>query len=184
MTERPDWTAMDGKKRDALILKYFQEGLSASMVAAKFANASRNAVIGRRHRMEAKGIVFKAAKRGGRPRVPRDSGIRRQSAVTAVTKPNNALQASTVNKVLMRAVDPGISIAKVEAFKPIPGTKPIALVDIPARCKCRWPVDSDQPGHFYCGQPTVTEFNVYCATHRRLSVPSERFKEIHYGTRA
>lgn len=68
-------------------------------------------------------------------------------------------------------VDPGlpISITKAAAFDPLPNVEPVALVDIPAFGRCRWPVEPDAPGHFMCGAPCDATAK-YCCAHKQLSI--------------
>lgn len=68
-------------------------------------------------------------------------------------------------------VDPGlpITITKAAAFDPLPGVEPVALVDIPAFGRCRWPLDLDAPGHFMCGAPCDATAK-YCCAHKQISI--------------
>lgn len=55
----PDWLTMPADEKDAMLAKLVAKGLAFSAIATHFRNATRNAVIGRVHRMQDAGGLVK-----------------------------------------------------------------------------------------------------------------------------
>ena len=105
--------------------------------------------------------------RGGKPNTNRIAAVRSKSEASLDRHIARRMKA----RIETPKVDPGlpITITKAAAFDPLPGVEPVALVDIPAFGRCRWPVEPDQPGHFMCGAPCDATAK-YCCAHKRLSI--------------
>jgi hypothetical protein len=76
------------------------------------------------------------------------------------------------------------TMPKANAWEPLPGTVPVALVDLD-RGMCKWPVSEGRP-FLFCGCK-ADEGSTYCPSHYRRSLgtgtPSER-KAISIATGA
>ena len=140
----PPWTPED----DATLLRLQLEGFSAAEIGRTM-HKTRNAIIGRLHRLRDKGI-----------------GLPKQSP-----RKSEELRAKAEN------VGPGIRLAhpvsrepwrvpKAEAFKPLPGTEPIPLIGRPA-FTCAWVVEGEGADALCCGQRVSA--GAYCASHRALA---------------
>lgn len=173
---RPSWKSMDDEQCAVFIRTQMAAGKSFGDMAAMFCDTTRNAILGKRHRLQAKGIVFQPANPKGsndlkvtpaRARaVPARRSKPAQMPIAVVRK-----QTAAVAEVAVEApADEFMAISKSVAFLPIPGIVPIPITDLPNRMRCRWPVETGEERHFACGAATVSENHVYCASHRRLSV--------------
>jgi len=154
--------------------KLWADGLSASQIATTLGGVSRNAVIGKIHRLGLSGRV-----KTGRPVARRNAGAAAASAPRAGAAPKQSQPrvmavGSTVVKVVER-----------EAFVPEPEPRPqpepvvaevvplhdgVTLFNLKASC-CRWPIgDPSDPGFRFCGARTDGE--TYCAAHAEIAFPA------------
>lgn len=164
-------------------------GLSCSQIAAELGNVTRNAVIGKVHRLglpgraddrRAKAIEAKRAPRLGSP-TPRRTKVLR----AVLTAPDLGTQAEEP------ADDPAAGHST--AFDAsIPTERRKGLLDL-RDGDCKWPIgDPTTPDFFFCGDPAVSE-QPYCGRHcreayqhpsRELRIsPEERARRIALGQR-
>ena len=133
--------------------KLWADGLSASQIAAELGGITRNAVIGKVHRLGLSGRAKSPSSSVPRARKPRSSGLLR------VSRPS------------MRG---NTALAYEYDVEPEP-----ELIDIPVEQRkslleltdktCRWPVGDPGGGEFYfCGGETVNELP-YCIHHSRIA---------------
>lgn len=127
------------------------EGLSGNQIAvAMNIGISRNAVIGKVHRM---GLPLRRLKmpktqaRGRRWGGRREASLARESLARIRSAP--ALKSAPM--------------PHSEAWKPIPGTSPISLLELTDQT-CRWPLGDDRPFKFCGCLPAYG--SPYCATHK------------------
>ena len=138
-------------ERIALLKKLWSEGLSASQIAGRLGSVTRNAVIGKVHRLGLSGRVDPYK------RVPRARRVdHKPKARTRVTS------LSLMKKVLA-VIDP-----LPDPDAPLPGAKLVSLVDLDDRGACRFP-HGDGPFTF-CGCKAVPGLS-YCKDHARLAYP-------------
>jgi hypothetical protein len=186
---------MPPAKRDNLLKKLAGEGLSCSVIAGHFRNCSRNAVIGRLHRIEARegklkryhGTKHKVRPaRDGITSAPKAKSKAELSVKTSDGRTDramvNRIQVKTGAKQNLRPYniqmaaenatpDRVLPAEKRGSFDPLPGVKPLPIIDLPARLRCRWPIDlPETKTHFACGAVTCSDTHVYCATHRQMSI--------------
>lgn len=170
--EQPDtnqklpWT----EDRVEQLKKMWAEGLSASQIAAKLAGGvTRNAVIGKVHRMGLSGRVTRTRVSTPRTRKTREpshpgrpSGAETSSTNAYRTAGNNALK----------------PVASIKP-EPIPEPVPIRVADIPEGERvtilmlsdktCRWPIGDPSSEDFcFCGK-TPKEGVPYCAGHAAIA---------------
>ncbi|WP_321503667.1 GcrA family cell cycle regulator [Breoghania sp.] len=140
------------------------EGLSASRIAAELGGVSRNAVIGKVHRLGLSGRktpVKKAA-------IPKRQ-IRKRNDVEDVTKTvavrpakNNRNAVPAVAADIEPDLEPEAENLSVTA-EVIPMARYLTLLELGPNT-CRWPIgDPRLPGFRFCGAPTVAG-EVYCRT--------------------
>ena len=165
-TQVQTWTT----ERVELLKQLWQEGLSASVIAGRLgAGISRNAVIGKVHRLGLSGRATPARTSAPRPRRPRQpshpggqSGGQAGRTRMFPTSGANALKAQICQE---RVVEPD--------------PDPIRLVDIPKGERtnllmlsdktCRWPIgDPGTEDFFFCGM-SPRESTPYCEYHARLA---------------
>ncbi|MBX4883995.1 hypothetical protein HJA90_10415 [Rhizobium bangladeshense] len=170
MSTYPDWLTLSKEQRIEAIKPLVAKGFSASIIANRFRNVTRNAIIGYLTRYN-----IKRGKSQAKP-----AGTSKTSAKAATTTttarraheepdhqsaiPYKAKTESSVKAVPdMIALEP---IAKSRAFDPIDGVPPVRLENLGAR-QCHWPVNGLH-GHepIFCG---ARASNLYCTSHERLA---------------
>ncbi|MGK9054920.1 GcrA family cell cycle regulator [Neorhizobium sp. CSC1952] len=172
-----NWT----DERVEKLKRLWSEGLSASQIAAQLGGVSRNAVIGKVHRLSLPG----RAKAGGTVATGRSAAKRTTSAPRA---PNYASRVAT--RTVARAV--GATLLKeeieVEAFEEmeyrpaanvvVPISRRLALTELTERT-CKWPVGDPLKEDFhFCGCDSPDN-SPYCGYHTRLA-----YQPVHDRRRA
>ncbi|MBS7541034.1 GcrA family cell cycle regulator [Ancylobacter lacus] len=158
-----NWT----DERVELLKKLWAEGLSASQIAAELGGVTRNAVIGKVHRLGLSGRAKTAAAPAARPR-SKTPPVRPQPTAQPV-RPRPMVSG---NNALAVAPD-------VEEAEPVATPDPVSatVVAMAQRCtildltefSCRWPVgDPGKSDFYYCGSRTKTGLP-YCAQHARIA---------------
>ncbi|MCK0207271.1 GcrA family cell cycle regulator [Starkeya koreensis] len=151
-----NWT----DERVELLKKLWADGLSASQIAAELGGVTRNAVIGKVHRLGLSGRAKAVASTTPRPRKPRP-------VPSAGSRP-----VVVGNTALAQVMRPMVEPEPVELPDPVANVVPMAerctILDL-TEFTCRWPVG--EPGKsdfFYCGSRTKTGMP-YCAYHARIA---------------
>ncbi|QFR34343.1 GcrA family cell cycle regulator [Ancylobacter sp. TS-1] len=151
-----NWT----DERVELLKKLWADGLSASQIAAELGGVTRNAVIGKVHRLGLSGRAKAIASNTPRQRKPRPA-------------PSGGSRPVVVGNTALAAVmRPMVEPEPVELPDPVANVIPMAerctILDL-TEFTCRWPVG--EPGKsdfFYCGSRTKTGMP-YCAYHARIA---------------
>ena len=157
--------------------KLWAEGLSASQIAAQLGGVSRNAVIGKVHRLHLPG----RAKSGGSrsPRAKRPTVATQRTGFTAprtsntTTRPTPtrsggggaaaAAMQTDVDAVAMEEID----TRPVEDVV-VPISKKLKLIEL-GETTCKWPVgDPMMDGFHFCGND-ADESAPYCTYHSKLA---------------
>ena len=161
-------------ERVELLKKLWGEGLSASQIAGRLGSVTRNAVIGKVHRLGLSGRATTSRMKTVRPRA-RLANPKRPT--TPAVKPRFA----QVGNPAVRALYP------LDA-EPLPTMEEL---DIPmaerksiqtlTECSCRWPIGDPQASDFhFCGKTKVTGLP-YCEFHARRAfqpaMPRRRERE-------
>lgn len=140
------------------VRKLWKVGLSASQIAAELGGVTRNAVIGKVHRL---GL-------SGRAKAP-------SSSVPRQRKPRAPAQMFRHARPMMR----GNTVLAMPAYEYEPGPEPEAIdniIPIGQRCsileldaeKCHWPIgDPGTPEFFFCGGRAAG--GAYCGYHSRIA---------------
>ena len=141
--------------------KLWGEGLSASQIANSLGGVSRNAVIGKIHRLGLSGRVKTPRSPARRPTAARPAKPKAQARVMAV--------GSTVVKVVEGEVPEPVIEPRVAEIVPINGG--VGLLDLKPGC-CRWPVGDPADENFrFCGAKTGPN-DTYCQAHAELAFPA------------
>ncbi len=153
-------------ERVARLAKLWADGLSASQVAAELGGVTRNAVIGKVHRLGLSGRAKPAGKSGGGPK--------RKASSTRRKGDGGSIRSPRVNR---RTGDIAIAVkpAPVEEEVVAPESKKLTLMEL-TETTCRWPNgDPTMPGFSFCGHKTDDD-KPYCKFHNKLAFqpPSER----------
>ena len=147
-------------ERVELLKKLWAEGLSASQIAGRLGSVTRNAVIGKVHRLGLSGRATTSRMKSHRPRAP----------------PGGPPMGNPAFRALYQA--------EAEAFQP-----PVEELVIPmaerkyiqtlTECSCRWPIGDPQAADFhFCGKNKVPGLP-YCEFHARRAFqpPQTRRRE-------
>jgi GcrA cell cycle regulator len=147
-----NWT----DERVELLKKLWSEGLSASQIAAELGGITRNAVIGKVHRLGLSGRAKSPSSSAPRVRKPRSHMLR-------VSRP--AMRGNTALAVAYE-VDLEPEQELVENIVPMGQRRTLLELN---EGTCRWPVgDPANPEFFFCGGNTITSLP-YCAFHSRVA---------------
>jgi len=143
-------------ERVELLKKLWADGLSASQIAGELGGITRNAVIGKVHRLGLSGRAKSASSAAPRPRKARP-------ASHMMRVPRASIRGNTA---LAYDYDAEPEPELVEAVIPLEQRRTLVqLTD----ATCRWPVgDPGSPDFFFCGGQTK-EDSPYCAHHSRIA---------------
>jgi GcrA cell cycle regulator len=152
-------------ERVELLKKLWSDGLSASQIAAELGGITRNAVIGKVHRLGLSGRAKSPSSTAPRPRKPRS-----HSHMMRVPRP-----AIRGNTALAHAYEYDIEPVPELLDNVIPIGQRRTLLELTEET-CRWPIGD--PGHadfFFCGGQSLSGLP-YCAYHSRVAYqpPSDR----------
>lgn len=143
-------------ERVELLKKLWADGLSASQIAGELGGITRNAVIGKVHRLGLSGRAKSPSSSTPRPRKARPA-----SHMVRVSRP-----AVRGNTALAYDYEAEAEPELVEAVIPLEQRRTLVqLTD----ATCRWPVgDPGSQDFFFCGGPTK-EDGPYCTHHSRVA---------------
>jgi GcrA cell cycle regulator len=150
-------------ERVELLKKLWSDGLSASRIAAEIGGVTRNAVIGKVHRLGLSGRAKATPPAGQRPRK-----VRPPAHVLRSVRPQ-----VRGNTALARALPAYALEAEAEAEPEvvenvIPLGQRCSLLQLTAET-CRWPIgDPGTPDFFFCGGKPVGDLP-YCAYHAHMA---------------
>ena len=145
------WT----EEREEKVKKLWAEGLSASQIAAQLGDVSRNAVIGKVHRLN-----LASRSKGGRPRAP--GAPRASRAKSAASAPASALVQTSTPYVPAAQASAHARAAMVIA----PVSLRLTLTELTEHT-CKWPIGDPLKDDFsFCG---VQATHAYCSYHAKLA---------------
>lgn len=144
-------------ERVDLLKRLWSEGLSASQIAGRLGSVTRNAVIGKVHRLGLSGRATTSRMKSHRPRT-RLANVKRP-----VNKPRFAQAGNPAVRALY--MDAETYVAPAEEIEiPVAERKTIQTL---SECSCRWPIGDPQAADFhFCGKPKVPALP-YCEVHAR-----------------
>jgi GcrA cell cycle regulator len=144
------WT----EERVELLKKLWADGLSASQIAAELGGITRNAVIGKVHRLGLSGRAKRPSSASPRPRKARTSGHMMRMNRSAI-RGNTALAYDY-------AQEPEPELIEI----PIEQRKNLLQL---TEATCHWPVgDPGSTDFFFCGGASA-ESSPYCTYHSRVA---------------
>jgi GcrA cell cycle regulator len=163
MTDAASWT----DERVELLKKLWNDGLSASRIASELGGVTRNAVIGKVHRLGLSGRAKAPSSAASAPRArkvtPRP--VAPVFASAGLVRGNNALQPQA------RIAPEPKAEARPELLDPdvvVPFSERVTIMELRENM-CRWPMgDPTQPEFRFCGQKTETG-QPYCSYHCRIA---------------
>lgn len=146
--------------RVSILKKLWGEGRTAAEIAKELGGVTRNAVIGKAHRLKLSNRVS-PIQQNKKISLPAKTTERKVSAVATVTVPS----ATNSNIAQPRQIAP--AVASVSSA-PRSSRKLYSLLDLKPRM-CRWPEgDPRESGFGFCGCET-TQGLPYCSEHARLA---------------
>ncbi|KJS20989.1 MAG: GcrA cell cycle regulator [Hoeflea sp. BRH_c9] len=162
-----NWT----DERVERLTKLWADGLSASQIAAQLGGVSRNAVIGKVHRLNLPG----RAKSGGQ------AAARTKRTTAAPRAPNYAGRTATqTTRTMSRssggaALKEDLDVVAVESIDMrshddvvVPISRRLSLIELSERT-CKWPLgDPLQEGFHFCGNDSG-DASPYCGYHAKLA---------------
>lgn len=147
-------------ERVELLRKLWLEGLSASQIARELANGiTRNAVIGKVHRLGLSGRVKTASPVSSRPRSKTMRTTHRRPSLPSI-RGNTAL---AIRPQMMEAPEPIEEIV-------IPISQMVTIMEL-KEAMCRWPVGDPTTAEFrFCGAKNAAiGTSPYCPYHSRIA---------------
>jgi GcrA cell cycle regulator len=165
-------------ERVELLKKLWAEGLSASQIAGRLGGVTRNAVIGKVHRLGLSGRATTSRMKSMRPR-PRANAVVVQGK--RVGKPRFGATGNATVRALYHPEAEPYSPPVEELVIPMAERKSIQTL---GECNCRWPIGDPQLADFhFCGKDKVMGLP-YCEFHARRAFqppqPRRRDREINY----
>ena len=171
------WT----EERIAALKSLWEEGLSASQIAARLGGVTRNAVIGKVHRLGLSGRPSPLRADPARPEtktaaaaapmarrvVPQPTLTVVRAAAPAEIRSAGQIQASTPAQAPeMIAAPVALAVAKPVAV--VPSGNRVSLLNITDRM-CKWPLGHPgEPDFHFCGDRSLTG-QPYCQTHASMA---------------
>jgi GcrA cell cycle regulator len=149
-------------ERVELLKRLWTDGLSASQIAGELGGITRNAVIGKVHRLGLSGRAKAPSSAAPRPRK-----VRTASHLLRVSRPS-----VRGNTALARHAFLDYDVDLVAEPEPIENIIPLGqrctLLELDDS-KCRWPIgDPGSPEFFFCGGKPAGELP-YCVYHARIA---------------
>ncbi|MCK0196026.1 GcrA cell cycle regulator [Ancylobacter sp. 6x-1] len=152
-----NWT----DERVELLKRLWAEGLSASQIAAELGGVTRNAVIGKVHRLGLSGRAKTVAAPAPRPRKARPT-------VSAPLRPRPMVQGNVALAVAPEMDEAEPEVAEEPVANVVPMGQGCTILDL-TEFSCRWPVgDPGKADFHYCGSRTMTGLP-YCSYHARIA---------------
>jgi GcrA cell cycle regulator len=137
----------------------WMDGRSASEIARELGGVSRNAVIGKVHRLGLSGRQGSRSKPAAAAKPGRKAAARAQKPAVPARRPSHR----NSGPALALRADPEPFVENVAVTgEVIPMTRNLTLLELGPRT-CRWPIgDPQSPDFRFCGAPTESG-QVYCS---------------------
>ncbi|CAN1495127.1 GcrA cell cycle regulator [Rhabdaerophilaceae bacterium] len=139
--------------------KLWSDGLSASQIAAELGGVTRNAVIGKVHRL---GLSGRAKSK--------PVGAARTRTKTVVKQVRMPVVSNRGNLAVVEMVDAAVEVVHKPAAEAviIPISRRISIMEL-REGLCKWPIGDPMDGNFaYCGADCGAG-RVYCEPHSRIA---------------
>jgi GcrA cell cycle regulator len=138
--------------------KLWEAGLSASQIAAELGNVTRNAVIGKVHRL---GL-------SGRAKSPSSAAPRQRKARPAQHMMRVQRPVSRGNTALAHAFEVEMEPDPIAYDNVVPMSQRLSLLEL-NEATCHWPIgDPSSSEFFFCGGKALVSLP-YCAHHSRIA---------------
>lgn len=154
----PSWS----DERVDLLRRLWEEGLSASQIATQLGGVTRNAVIGKVHRLGLSGRVKST-----------DAASATQRKAAREIEADVDLQIAPVADVVvtvevMPPAPPERAVPVAAEAPPLAVSRRVTIMDL-RESMCRWPLgDPTSPDFHYCGDRAITGLP-YCTHHAQIA---------------
>jgi GcrA cell cycle regulator len=153
-------------ERVELLKKLWTDGLSASQIAAELGGITRNAVIGKVHRLGLSGRAKSPASAAPRQRKARPHAHTHGHTHTHMLRVSRP--AVRGNTALAQAFEYEVAEQPEMVDNVIPIGQRRTILEL-SEGTCRWPIgDPGSADFFFCGGPSMTSLP-YCAYHSRVA---------------
>jgi GcrA cell cycle regulator len=163
MSDVATWT----EDRVELLKKLWNDGLSASQIAGELGGVTRNAVIGKVHRLGLSGRAKAPSSSGGAARARKPAAPR----VSTGFNPANHTRGNTALAPQLRVQPEARPEPKLELLDPdvvVPFSERVTIMELKENM-CRWPMGDPTHADFrFCGLKTDTGIP-YCGYHCRIA---------------
>ncbi len=167
--DRGVWTMSWTDERVDRLTKLWADGLSASQIAAELGGVSRNAVIGKVHRLNLPGRAKSGGSGGGRSKrvssAPRSSGYGSRS-----NAPRPAPRSAGATALKQDAIADAVAEIDTRPIEDVvvPISRRLLLTELTEKT-CKWPIgDPMQDDFYFCGAD-CDETGPYCTYHSKLA---------------
>ena len=159
-------------ERIELLKKLWADGLSASQIAAELGGVTRNAVIGKVHRLGLSGRVKSAGSAAPRPRKPviRPASSSSSSRPSSTSSPGSfSVRGNVALKPVIVAETNAVAMVEQEAEDVVVAmSRRVSIMEL-REGVCKWPLGDPMTADFvYCGAD-CTVGTVYCSCHSRMA---------------
>lgn len=162
------WT----EERVAELKKLWAEGHSASQIAKRLGNVTRNAVIGKVHRL---GLSGRATPSRPVKRPPRLARPKPQQTATRSTASRSSGAVPTVRETPSTPPVPVVEAASVEPQR-LPNGDMVTVLTV-KDSMCKWPIGDPADSEFgFCGR-ACKDGSPYCAEHARVAFQPPKKRE-------
>ena len=153
-------------ERVEMLRKLWQDGLSASQIAAELANGiTRNAVIGKVHRLGLSGRAKTPAQSAPRPRPAKPARTSSPAPRSHAPIMRGNLAYALAPRVMEAPPQPKALLEEVV----IPMSERVTIMEL-RESMCRWPMgDPQTPDFRYCGGDAPVGEGPYCKYHARVA---------------
>ena len=139
--------------------KLWEGGLSASQIAAELGNVTRNAVIGKVHRLGLSGRAKSPSSAAPRQRKARPAAQHMMRVSRPVSRGNTALA---------HAFEVELEADPIAYDNVVPMSQRLSLLEL-NEATCHWPIgDPSSSEFFFCGGKALASLP-YCAHHSRIA---------------
>ncbi|MFE1602714.1 GcrA family cell cycle regulator [Methylobacterium sp. ID0610] len=161
MDAGPSWT----KERVELLKRLWGEGRSASQIAAEIGGVSRNAVIGKVHRL---GLAGRVLKSNGAVSAAAPAPVQPRRTVSEEVRVPSAAPTPT----MVAPAPASLALVRPESIAPpdvaLPLSERVTIMEL-REFMCRWPMgDPSSPDFRFCGARSITGLP-YCTHHARIA---------------
>jgi GcrA cell cycle regulator len=159
-------------ERVELLKKLWSEGFSASQIAAEMGGVTRNAVIGKVHRLGLSGRGKTGSAGTPRPRKPRPAA--HPATITPLMRGNVAVALKSVPRPEIQP----LTEVRLQEDVVVPLSERVTIMEL-REYMCRWPMgDPTTPDFRFCGARSIGGLP-YCTHHARIAYqPAAERKRI------